>query len=137
MIIRSKDEVHTVEWGNGQSHRLLVEADGMGFALAYTVVTAGTQSKLQYRSHLEACYCISGKGEVIQADGETTHIIEPGVLYALDRHDAHTLVAAQAEDLHLISVFNPPIKGDERHTLDSLGFSQYRRADDVAAGPDS
>ena len=125
MIIRSKNEVTAVDWGNGRSHRLLVDADGMGFALAHTVVAAGSQSKLQYRRHLEACYCISGKGRVISADGTTTHTIEPGVLYALDAHDAHTLAAAAGEDMHLISVFNPPIRGDERHTLDSSGFSQY------------
>jgi L-ectoine synthase len=125
LIIRSKNEVGFVDWGNGQSHRLLVEADGMGFALAHTVVAAGTQSKLQYRRHLEACYCISGKGEVTSADGLTNHAIEPGVLYALDAHDAHTLSAATGEDLHLISVFNPPIRGDEKHTLDASGFSQY------------
>jgi len=124
MIIRSKEEVGFVHWGNGQSHRLLVEADGMGFALAHTVVAAGTESKLQYRRHLEACYCVAGKGEVSTADGRT-HILEPGVLYALDQHDAHTLIAAPDEDLHLISVFNPPIRGDERHRLDPNGYSQY------------
>ncbi|WP_367136339.1 ectoine synthase [Saccharothrix sp. HUAS TT1] len=124
MIIRSKEEVGFVHWGNGRSHRLLVEADGMGFALAHTVVAAGTQSKLQYRRHLEACYCVSGKGEVSTADGET-HILEPGVMYALDQHDPHTLIAAPDEDLHLISVFNPPIRGDEKHRLDPNGYSQY------------
>lgn len=125
MIIRSKNEVKVVDWGNGQSHRLLVEADQMGFALAHTIVSAGTRSKLQYRRHLEACYCISGKGEVITADGTTTHILEPGVLYALDQNDPHILVAGEVEDLHLVSVFNPPITGEERHNLDPNGFSQY------------
>lgn len=124
MIVRSKNEVNVVAWGNGASYRLLVESDQMGFALAHTVVAAGTRSKLQYRRHLEACYCISGKGEIITADGRT-HLLEPGVLYALDQHDAHILVAGAAEDLQLISVFNPPIRGDERHVLDPQGFSQY------------
>ncbi|WP_433722723.1 ectoine synthase [Nocardia sp. CA-129566] len=124
MIIKSKSEAPVVEWGNGQSHRLLVAADGMGFAVAHTVVAAGSQSRLQYRRHLEACYCISGKGEVTTAEGET-FIIEPGVLYGLDQHDAHILSAAAAEDMHLISIWNPPIRGDEKHTLDASGFSQY------------
>lgn len=125
MLIRHRDKVNIVEWGNGLSHRLLVEADGMGFALAHTVVAAGTCSKLQYRRHLEACYCISGKGEIIAADGSVRQIIEPGVLYALDKHDAHTLIATSGDDMHLISVFSPPIRGDEKHILDPNGYSQY------------
>ncbi|GAA3039943.1 ectoine synthase [Actinokineospora globicatena] len=125
MLIRHKDTVNTVDWGNGLSHRLLVESDGMGFAMAHTVVAAGTSSRLQYRQHLEACYCVSGKGEVHSADGSVRQIIEPGVLYALDQHDAHTLIAASGDDMHLISVFNPPIRGDERHRLDPDGYSQY------------
>jgi L-ectoine synthase len=125
MIVRSKSEAKLVEWGNGQSYRFLLEADGMGFTFAHTVVSAGTSSKLEYRRHLEACYCISGKGEVSTGDGTTTHILEPGVLYALDQHDQHILRAAPNEDLHLISVFNPPLRGDEKHQLDKDGFSHY------------
>ncbi|RAE40516.1 L-ectoine synthase, partial [Burkholderia multivorans] len=42
MFTRSKNDVSAVEWGNGPSLRLLVENDNMGFALAHTVVRAGT-----------------------------------------------------------------------------------------------
>lgn len=125
MFVRAKSEVPAVEWGNGLSHRLLVNADNMGFTVADTLVRAGTKSRLQYRRHLEACYCISGRGEVQTADGSVVYPIEPGVLYALDQHDAHFLVAAPTEDLRLISVFNPPLRGDEVHDLDGDGFSHY------------
>lgn len=125
MFIRDSSQVRAVEWGNGTSRRLLVETDGMGFTVAETTVRAGTKSRLQYRRHLEACYCVAGRGEVTSADGATTYRIEPGVLYALDQHDAHFLVADTHEDLHLISVFNPPLRGDEAHRLDEFGFSQY------------
>lgn len=124
MLIKKRDAVDTVEWGNGTSARLLVEADGLGFAVAHTVVRAGTRSRLQYRRHLEACYCLSGAGEIVESDG-TVHEIRPGTLYALDRHDAHELRADEGEDLHLVSVFNPPIVGNERHRLDADGYSQY------------
>lgn len=60
MFTRSKKETAPVEWGNGTSHRLIVASDNMGFALAHTVVRAGTESRLQYRNNLEACYCIAG-----------------------------------------------------------------------------
>jgi len=60
MFVRSLDDVaqteRFVDWGNGTSHRLLIEGDGMGFTVCHTVVRAGTQSLLQYRNHLEACY---------------------------------------------------------------------------------
>lgn len=124
MLIRKREEVNTVNWGNGTSSRLVNEADGLGFAVAHTVVAAGTSSKLQYRRHIEACYCLSGSGAVVEADG-TRHEIIPGTLYALDSHDPHELVAAQHEDMHLVSIFNPPIKGTEKHTLDASGYSQY------------
>lgn len=125
MIVRNRDQVKVVEWGNGTSHRFLIESDGMGFTLCHTVVRAGTKSLLQYQHHLEACYCIAGEGSVVIGDGATTYELQPGVMYALDAHDPHFLVAAPESDLELISVFNPPLQGDERHRLDSNEFSQY------------
>ncbi|QKV91477.1 ectoine synthase [Streptomyces sp. NA02950] len=125
MIVRKKTEVKTVDWGNGLSHRFLLEADRMGFTLCHTIVRAGTKSRLEYRRHLEACYCIGGRGWIELADGSATHDLSPGVLYALNDHDAHFLIAAPDTDLELISVFNPPLQGDERHTLAEGAFSQY------------
>jgi L-ectoine synthase len=124
VFTRSKAEVDPVEWGNGTSHRLLVEADNMGFAIAHTVVRAGTESKLEYRRNLEACYCISGSGNVEDTKGNRFDIV-PGVLYALDGNQPHYLRASENEDLELVSIFNPPIRGDEKHTLDANGFSSY------------
>ncbi|MEV2250877.1 ectoine synthase [Streptomyces sp. NPDC050147] len=125
MFIREKESVKAVEWGNGLSYRFIVVADRMGFSLAETLVYAGTKSRLQYRNHLEACYCISGQGQVVSADGAVQYEIRPGVLYALDQHDAHFLIADEREDLRLISVFNPALRGDEVHSLDGTGFSEY------------
>ncbi len=62
MIIRNLDEVKTVEWGNGLSRRFLLEADGMGYTVTDTIVDKGTKSRLEYKNHLEACYCIEGSG---------------------------------------------------------------------------
>lgn len=124
MIVRTKTGVTGVDWGNGLSYRLLVEQDNMGFTVAHTVVKAGSKSPLHYRNHLEACYCIAGRGQVIAGDG-TVHELEPGVIYALDQHDEHFLIAAPDSDLELISVFNPPLRGDERHNFDSDEFSHY------------
>ena len=125
MFIRKKEDVESILWGNGTSHRLLTHADNMGFTVCDTVVFAGTESRLQYRRHLEACYCISGRGQVVSADGEVTFEIEPGTIYVLDKHDAHLLRSHHDENVHLISVFNRPLSGSEKHQLDASGFSQY------------
>ena len=124
MIIRSIDNVKTVEWGNGLSRRFLLEADQIGYTITDTTVRAGTKSRLEYRNHMEACYCIEGSGEVIDMAGNA-HPIVPGTMYALDQHDAHFLVASPHEDLRLVCVFTPALRGDEAHNLDTDEFSQY------------
>lgn len=124
MIIRELQSVATVEWGNGLSRRFLLADDGMGYTVTDTTVRAGTSSRLEYRGHLETCYCIEGSGEVVDLDG-TAHPIKIGTLYALDKHDAHHLVASPDHDLRLVCVFSPALRGDERHNLDSPEFSQY------------
>ncbi|SES42898.1 ectoine synthase [Actinokineospora terrae] len=127
MIVRNRSEVACVDWGNGLSYRFLLRPDNMGFSVAHTTVRAGTKSRLQYRQHLEACYCIAGSGEVQTPDG-TVHRLEPGVLYALDQNDAHFLIAGPDQDLELVSIFSPALRGDERHNLDADGFSHYECA---------
>ncbi len=128
MFVRSLKDVEKtdrfVEWGNGTSHRLLTKADNMGFTICHTVVRAGTRSLLQYRRHLEACYCIAGAGEVEDMSG-TVYRIGPGDLYVLDQHDRHYMRADPAGDLILVSVFNPPLEGTERHNLDDPNGSAY------------
>lgn len=124
MIIRKIDDVPSVDWGNGLSRRFLLNSDNMGYTVTDTIVRAGTKSRLEYRNHLEACYCIDGRGEVIDLDG-VAHPIEPGTLYALNDNDPHFLVAAPDTDLRLVCVFSPALRGNERHSLDSAEFSHY------------
>lgn len=124
MIVRSLSEVKSVDWGNGVSRRFLVAGDGMGYTLTDTIVTAGTKSRLEYRNHLEACYCIEGEGEVVDMDGNS-HPITPGTMYALDKHDAHFLIAAPHTDLRLVCMFTPALRGDEVHSLDEAHSSAY------------
>jgi len=124
MIIRTIESVPSIEWGNGRSRRFLLHSDSMGYTLTDTIVRAGTKSRLEYRNHLEACYCIEGEGEVVDMDGNS-HPIRPGTMYALDQNDAHFLIAAPDVDLRLVCVFSPALHGDERHRLDSTEFSHY------------
>jgi L-ectoine synthase len=124
MIVRSFSEVDGIEWGNGISKRFLVARDGLGYTLTDTTVRAGTRSPLEYRNHLEACYCIAGSGLVIDSEGNE-YPIEPGTMYALDKNDPHYLIASPLEDLRLVCVFVPALEGDEAHNFAELEFSNY------------
>lgn len=126
MFVRTLAELigteRDVDWGNGLSRRFVLERDGLGFALMETTVRAGSESHQQYRNHLEACYCIEGRGEIEDSDGNVW-ALEPGTLYALDKHDKHVLRAHT--DMRLVSVFNPPIKGQESHNYTNGVHSSY------------
>ena len=128
MFVRSLNDVektdYFVDWGNGTSHRMLTEADGMGFTMCHTVVKKGSESLLEYRNHLEACYCIGGEGEVEDMNGNV-YPIKVGDIYVLNQHDKHYLRGGKDTDLILVSVFNPPLKGTERHNLKGDGSSAY------------
>ena len=121
MIVRTLDEVietpRHVSGEGWQSRRILLKSDGMGFSLHDTVVREGTEQRLHYKHHLEANYCISGRGEVVDVKTGKTYLVSPGTLYALDQHDEHILRAV-AGDLRLICVFNPPLTGQEKHQAD-------------------
>lgn len=102
--------------GNWESTRLLLANDGMGFSFHITTIYAGADFKMHYQNHVEAVYCISGKGEVeTEADGKK-YPVHPGTLYNLDQHDKHTLRAFT--ELKLACVFNPPLHGTETHNAE-------------------
>jgi L-ectoine synthase len=121
MLIRKLDSVKNVDWGNGQSRRFLLESDGVGYTVTDTIVNAGTTSRLEYKNHLESCYCIEGSGAVVELDG-TRHEIVPGTLYCLDKHDAHDLIANPEGDMRLVCMFTPALTGDEAHHLTESGI---------------
>jgi hypothetical protein len=81
MIVRDLSTAKTVDWGNGLSRRFLLEADGLGYTVTDTIVRGGTSSRLEYKRHLETCYCIAGRGEVIDSSGKK-YSIEPGMSQA-------------------------------------------------------
>lgn len=101
------------------SLRLLVKSDGMGFSMTETKVLPGAILKLEYKHHIEACYCIGGAGVVVELATGARHDISAGVLYAPDAHDRHEVhVPEDGEPLHLICVFSPALQGDEVHGPD-------------------
>jgi L-ectoine synthase len=101
------------------SLRLLVRSDGMGFSMTETQVLPGAVLRLQYKHHVEACYCIAGEGRVVEVDSGKVHPIKPGVLYAPNAHERHEVhVEEDAQALRLICVFSPALEGDEVHGPD-------------------
>lgn len=116
MKIKRINQIEPVEFTGGISFRAILESDGMGFAMMKTVIPKGGPHHWHYHNHLEACYCIKGKGELTDLSTGTKHLITPDVIYILDKHDDHTFEAL--EDTVLISIFNPPLKGQETHKAD-------------------
>jgi len=105
-----------VKFKEGRSLRVLLEKDNMGFSLHKTIIPKGKKGHWHYKHHQEACYCVSGYGELINLDTKESFLIIPETTYVLDNYDNHTFEAF--EDVVLISVFNPPVKGQEVHQED-------------------
>ena len=77
----------------------------------------GSEQELEYKHHLEANYCVSGEGEVVDVASGEVYPIRSGTLYALDKNDRHILRATKGE-LRLICVFYPALIGTEVHQPD-------------------
>ncbi|MDX5401526.1 MAG: ectoine synthase [Rhodobacterales bacterium] len=98
------------------SVRLLLAGDGMGFSFHITTIEGGSEHTFHYKNHFESVYCISGEGEIEDLATGEVHQIKPGVMYALNLHDKHTLRARK--ELVLACCFNPPVTGNEVHQAD-------------------
>ena len=120
MIVRNLREMDNTDRavqapnGNWVSRRFLLKSDGMGFSMHDTLIRGGTETLMWYKHHLEAVYCVCGRGEIEDLDTGEVHAIEDGTLYALNGHERHRLRAF--EDMRMICLFNPPLTGQEVHT---------------------
>lgn len=120
MIVKTLDELIGTERdikapnGNWASRRFLLKNDNVGFSMNDTLIFAGTETYIWYKHHLEAVYCVSGKGEIHDLETDIVHPITDGTIYVLNRHERHFLRAF--ETLRLICVFTPPLTGGEVHT---------------------
>ena len=101
-----------------ESVRMLVKSDGMGFSMTDTTVLPGAVLTLQYKNHMEACFCVSGRGKVTVMETGESYEIRPGVLYAPNAHDRHEVCVIGAEPLKLVCTFSPALEGDEVHQAD-------------------
>lgn len=120
MTIRTIEGIEGTErdiTGKGfRSLRLILASDGMGFSLHKTVIPKGGPHVWHYKQHLEACFCIQGSGILTNLQTGQRHAVHVDTVYILDNHDKHSFEAL--EDCVLVSVFNPPIVGNEIHKAD-------------------
>src|SRR5438093_876737 len=122
MFIRTLDElaaagrIKSLVNDTTRSARFLTAADGMGFSYNDNRVSKGSDAVLWYKHHWEANYIISGRGEVTDLTTGRSWTLEPGVGYNVGPKDRHRVRAYT--DIHLVSVFCPPLEGHELHDAD-------------------
>ena len=114
-IVEEKSDriVSDAQW---TSVRMLLADDGMGFSFHITFLEEGSEHTFEYKNHFESVYCMKGKGSITDLATCETYEIVPGVMYALDKNDRHTLRAD--EELVMACCFNPPVTGNEVHRAD-------------------
>lgn len=111
--------------------RLLTAEDGMGFSLSDLTGSAGAKAALWYKNHWEANYIVSGQGAVTETATGKCWPLAPGTLYMVGPNDRH--LVESAEGLRIISIFNPPLIGDETHDADG----SYPPTGPIPPGPES
>jgi L-ectoine synthase len=116
-------DVADAQWS---SVRMLLADDAMGFSFHVTTLAAGSEHTFHYKNHFESVYCMAGSGSITDLATGETHPIRPGVMYALNLHDRHTLRAD--EELVMACCFNPPVTGKEVHRADG----SYAAAEELA-----
>ncbi len=93
--------------------RTLLQEDGMGFTLSDVRIEAGNKSTFWYKHHREANYILEGKGRVTDLSTGEVWEMKPGTIYLVGPEDQYNISADT--DLHMLSVFNPPLRGDEQY----------------------
>lgn len=121
MIVRSLADLKAAgsfreKSGVWSSARYLMRADGLGFTLTQTTVAAGQEQVMEYKNHVEANLIIEGEGELTNEETGEVHALGPGSMYALDKHDRHTL--RSTTDMRIVCVFTPALVGAETHDAD-------------------
>jgi len=102
--------------GASRFAKLLTRADGLGFAFSDVRFKAGREADLWYKNHWEANIVLSGTVEITDAASGKSHTISADGVYCVGPDDKHHLKAVS--DVHLLSIFNPPLDGTEKHDAD-------------------
>ena len=123
MLIRSFKDIEaagnvvSISHGKSTAVRVLVKSDQLGFSLSEARCGAGNRSKLWYKNHWEANYIRAGKGSLLDRQTGERWDLYPGVIYCVGPDDQHS-VENTDDPLRIVSIFNPPIEGNESHDED-------------------
>ena len=102
-----------VSHGAAKAYRYLTQEDQCGFTISTPRSPAGDGIILHYKNHVEANYVIEGEGTAEDLTTGEKWDLSPGSMYFVgpkDRHQVNTHTG-----FYLLSVFNPPLVGDETH----------------------
>ena len=111
--LRADGREKVVAGGSARSIRVLLQEDQLGFTLCDVRMAAGNRNELWYKHHWEANFILEGSGMVSDLNTDESWPLEAGTIYIVGPDDRHSMEAVS--DLHLISIFNPPLHGDEQH----------------------
>ena len=109
--------------------RFLIADDRLGFGFSDVRLQAGLAIDRWNKHHWNANLVLEGTLEITDHATDAVHMLEPGALYCVGPKDRHRVAAIA--DVHLLSVFNPPLTGTE--TSDAAG--SYPAGGPVPRGP--
>ncbi len=110
--------INPVKFTGGNSYRFITKEDNFGFAAMRTEIDKGGAYKWHYPHHKEVCYCVYGNGTLKNLNTGEVYEIRSGIAYTVPFDTPHEFFAN--EETILISIFNPPLLGNESH--DKNGF---------------
>jgi len=116
--LRAAGKEMIVANGTARTLRMLNKADDIGFSFSDVHFDAGATTDLWYKNHWEGNYIAAGRGTVNDLTTGESWELAPGLLYSVGPKDRHRITAET--DLHILSVFCPPIQGDEQHDADGV-----------------
>ena len=116
--LEAEGRVISIGHGAASAVRLLTKSDGLSFSVSEARASAAGRTDLWYKNHWEANYVRSGHGTLENRTTGERWQLEPGFLYCVGPTDKHRIVVEEGNPLRVISVFSPPIEGEETHDED-------------------
>ncbi len=108
----------SINRGRSSALRMVNASDGLGFSLSEARGEPGGHALLWYKNHWEANYVRRGTGTLEDLTTGRVWDLEPGMMYCVGPRDRHRLENAGGEGFRIVSIFNPPLRGDESHDAD-------------------
>ena len=139
MLVRTMDQLEAegrvipIAHGRATAVRLLTKRDGLNFSISEARASKAGESDLWYKNHWEANFVRSGCAVLENRTTGERWDLNPGVLYCVGPTDKHRIIREEESDMRIISVFNPPIEGEETHDADGA----YPPTGSIPKGKDS